>query len=1017
MTSLSWELSPKSSAGQAPVRSREVRLGLVLYGGVSLAIYINGVANEFFRAVRGRGVYRLLKALTDSDVAVDIISGTSAGGINGIFLAFCLCNERSRFERSARLWRQHGDIRALLRNSDDEQAFLSLLDSEGYYRPKLEEALAAMHSPLDSDGQGEDSLEDRSLVNELDLFITGTDMKGNTSTQFDDAGHHIHVKEHRSVFLLKHRKDRKEPFRLKNGEPPQESATVKSLAKLACITSCFPSAFSPVWVSPMKANAQRSSAREEDDNLQKWGQLAQEQGRYFLDGGVLDNKPFSYTLRAIFSRHALNEVDRKLCYVEPVPEPAPEYKSTSPSGPHILKAVIASLIGIPRYESISEDLKALADHNSRVQRYNRILSELKGMAGGALITQEASAEQKAIYTRSRLVALSEYVLRGLFRVSGREVAIDLQKPEVRQRAEELVRSFDQVGQSATGQAFDVDYLFDNLDVTFRLRRLYHTAYLLHDVLAKNLGVDGFRRAHYQQLWHVLNRQIELHEILQSEMQWLIDEAKIDWQSLEVESPEQARRLWRMVQYAFDRLLEDSEPLTRVLPRNYDPKTGWEWLPTAMLRDFHGALRERSRSILQDIERGALPDTWAPSGKSLLRRFARYEAEILEHFVPTETDHASPVRKTYEHFKSTDTLLFPLELISNLREKDVVEAVRISPCDARKGFSRLEAQKKLSGDMAGNFGGFFKRSWRANDILWGRLDGVCQLVEILLTRKRLECLTSTESSLKAVRERLLKHPGNASSDLDDTYDPAHLFPLAGEQTHQQLREWFKALMSADPRARRDALSETRFLEMQTLLIEAAQLEIINTELENVLADAREELECWKRSRFVRGKEAADREAVLAHLKSKFDQSRDSQNRDGAGGRPAETALGRYFIEDYRIGAEELLHDIPRLVLLDIAMTVLTVLQNGLLKILGMSAPGIVRAVLRSGIQTTGFLARAVGGFLEVWHRVSRPSLSLAPRPRESRPAAPQVLPDNAGHASSQSWFARRLTVLRPRRSET
>jgi hypothetical protein len=74
----------QGSAAPDPIepnaKSREVRLGLVLYGGVALAIYINGVCAEFFRAVRGRGVYRLIKALTDSDVVVDIVSGTSAGG-------------------------------------------------------------------------------------------------------------------------------------------------------------------------------------------------------------------------------------------------------------------------------------------------------------------------------------------------------------------------------------------------------------------------------------------------------------------------------------------------------------------------------------------------------------------------------------------------------------------------------------------------------------------------------------------------------------------------------------------------------------------------------------------------------------------------------------------------------------------------------------------------------------------------------------------------------------------------
>jgi hypothetical protein len=33
-----------------------------MYGDVSLAIYINGAAQEFFRAVRGRGVYKFIKA-------------------------------------------------------------------------------------------------------------------------------------------------------------------------------------------------------------------------------------------------------------------------------------------------------------------------------------------------------------------------------------------------------------------------------------------------------------------------------------------------------------------------------------------------------------------------------------------------------------------------------------------------------------------------------------------------------------------------------------------------------------------------------------------------------------------------------------------------------------------------------------------------------------------------------------------------------------------------------------------
>src|SRR2546425_11331281 len=101
----------------AQPKSNEARLGLVLYGGVSLAIYINGVVREFFDAVRGRGVYKLVKVLTDSDIVVDVISGTSAGGVNGILLGYALCNDRE-FADTASLWRRDGGSRDLLRGPD-----------------------------------------------------------------------------------------------------------------------------------------------------------------------------------------------------------------------------------------------------------------------------------------------------------------------------------------------------------------------------------------------------------------------------------------------------------------------------------------------------------------------------------------------------------------------------------------------------------------------------------------------------------------------------------------------------------------------------------------------------------------------------------------------------------------------------------------------------------------------------------------------------------------------------------
>lgn len=87
---------------------KELRIGLVLYGGVSLAIYMNGISTELWhllrasRARRDGTTYQLgdtasphadlleeLAHLTRNDlrVVVDTIAGTSAGGVNAAVLA------------------------------------------------------------------------------------------------------------------------------------------------------------------------------------------------------------------------------------------------------------------------------------------------------------------------------------------------------------------------------------------------------------------------------------------------------------------------------------------------------------------------------------------------------------------------------------------------------------------------------------------------------------------------------------------------------------------------------------------------------------------------------------------------------------------------------------------------------------------------------------------------------------------------------------------------------------------
>ncbi|HEY6327756.1 MAG TPA: patatin-like protein [Blastocatellia bacterium] len=179
---------------------QEVRFAVVMYGGVSLAIYINGVAQELLSLVRAttprspsdrqltatEDVYRkaafLLSGAPDLKAAqdhlergdepttrfvIDIISGTSAGGINGVFLAKALAN-RQDMNNLKQMWIREGDIAKLLNDRKSAEPRLkvqdpptSLLSSQRIYAELLNaldgmgedlpKAAAGNQNPADSD--------------------------------------------------------------------------------------------------------------------------------------------------------------------------------------------------------------------------------------------------------------------------------------------------------------------------------------------------------------------------------------------------------------------------------------------------------------------------------------------------------------------------------------------------------------------------------------------------------------------------------------------------------------------------------------------------------------------------------------------------------------------------------------------------------------------------------------------------------------------------------------------------
>jgi predicted acylesterase/phospholipase RssA len=345
---------------------KEVRFALVLYGGASLAIYIHGVTQEFFHLVRSTAVdangqlivgdaelsgtervYRKLASAADGTVRtrflVDIASGTSAGGINAIFLGKAFANGQT-LDQVSRLWLDQADIQDLW-NRDELPR--SLLSSQTMHVRLLDALTGMEHSSATP------------LQPEMDVFITATDIQG-LELPIELADKTVFEKRHKNVFHL----------RFGDGENHFAQEQNPLLAFAARATSAFPFAFEPVCLK----------------------------GRAFSDGGCLDNKPFTHAIQALSQRSSDLAVSRKLIYVEPSPDDTGSNQPAAP--PNFLRNTLDALIALPREETIREDLQRVIDRNRLIRRVQEItahvdedVKEFIGRMGGAEYQRRTLADE------------------------------------------------------------------------------------------------------------------------------------------------------------------------------------------------------------------------------------------------------------------------------------------------------------------------------------------------------------------------------------------------------------------------------------------------------------------------------------------------------------------------------------------------------------------------------------------------------------------------------------------------
>jgi patatin-related protein len=750
---------------------REVRIALVCYGGVSLAIYMHGVTRELHRLVAASSrfdaeqnpfeprcsehvYWELLHHLAARDrvrtrVVVDIISGTSAGGINAVFLAKAIAHGLS--QQSLRdLWFAEADIGKLLSgpswlSSRGKLAWFALraLASRLRVAPPLrgDQMSRLLHralSAMDEDrvapaAQGDRPAALRSLLPEgmsLELFVTATDIRGHRrylpiSNRIAGSDQHLVVSDltHRHVFA----------FRLdqRHGQDHFAGpANNLALAFSARATSCFAGAFPPVSL----AEFARQVGAEDPNDLKavereffRAYQLAQEGPRntFFIDGGVLDNFPFGHAIDAIPSKPAASEVKRRLVYVEPDPSLAgsrpPAAQSVRPPAtpPPWVETIIAGLSTIPRREPIVDNLQRLRTFNEQVAYVSDLAATNYSAIQAALQDADRDLRQSGDLTQANVGRVNAAMhqaaeerlgsgYRSYVRLKLQRVMDDVAKIVARTWAypsESGQASFVRAAMLAllerkfpaaeTGKVITkpVMAFLKTFDLAFTERRLRFVIQGVNASYADAAAGIGGVPPPIGPLDDAKRKQLDT---VKQELYGFIEELGA------TVSPARIQR--QLGEEPFGLFSEDQ--LAEALHREVEPQAFAD-----QHRQQLDALLDRLKDHL-DATLGGFPGRLWTRFVEVTSGWEQLQQLLLVRFLG---------------FPIWDTLLLPIIELSGVRQFSQIQVVRISP---RDGDPRLLPAKRLMGAATHHFGAFFTRQAREHDYLWGRLDGVEQLLNIV-----------------------------------------------------------------------------------------------------------------------------------------------------------------------------------------------------------------------------------------------------------------------------------------------